>query len=104
MDWQERAECKNQPPELFFPDIFGPDGVEEMDDGTIWEKFGDTSTHYDEARKICDICPVKRECLNEALETKERFGMWGGLTPIERRRIERRDRRLRLKEKRATAL
>jgi hypothetical protein len=37
------------------------------------------------------------------LENKERWGMWGGLTPIERRRIERRERRQRLKNKRSAA-
>lgn len=102
MDWQERAECTNYPPEVFFPTIFDASGVEQIDDGTIWESFGDTSSYYDEARTVCAGCPVKEICLATALENKERYGMWGGLTPIERRRIERRERRLRLKEKRAT--
>jgi WhiB family redox-sensing transcriptional regulator len=36
------------------------------------------------AREVCGRCPVRRECLADALETKERFGIRGGLTPEER--------------------
>lgn len=104
--WYNRALCKNYPSEVFFPDI--PDELAEdemqMDDGTIWEKYGDTSAFYDKARLVCNRCPVKEQCLEHALVEKERWGMWGGLTPIERRRIERKDRRDRLKQKRASVL
>jgi hypothetical protein len=99
--WQNKAACTNLPSVLFFPRIYAENGEEQYDDGTIWESFGDTSSFYDEARKICTLCPVKELCLEKALERKERWGMWGGLSPIERRRIERKDRRNRLKEKRA---
>jgi WhiB family transcriptional regulator, redox-sensing transcriptional regulator len=101
MSWTDKAECVNVDPEVFYPTIINDAGEEEFDDGTIWEKFGDTSEYYDEARSICDMCPVKAQCLKHAMENKERFGMWGGLTPIERRRIERNERRARLKAKRA---
>lgn len=104
MIWQEEGECYRHPnPKLWHPDIFDDDGEEWFDDGTIWEAFGDTSQFYEEARTLCEACPVREECVLHALAEKERFGMWGGLTPIERRRIERRERRQRLKEKRATA-
>lgn len=103
MDWTE-AECRTYPKKVFTPDIFKPDGEEVFDDGTIWEAFGDTSGYYDTAREICAACPIREECLAHALANKERFGMWGGLTPIERRRIERKDRRHRLKERRAKEL
>jgi len=103
MSWTDDAECYGQDPKTFHPDIFDEEGVEWFDDGTIWEAYGDTSHFYDEAREICGRCPVRERCLVEAQKRKERFGMWGGLTPIERRRIERKDRRQRLKEKRATA-
>lgn len=103
--WQDDALCRNYPSVVFFPDIPDDDGEggEQMDDGTIWERYGDTSSFYDEARTICMACPVREQCLDHALAEKERWGMWGGLTPIERRRIERKDRRQRLKERRATA-
>jgi Transcription factor WhiB len=102
MSWTEDAECHNYPKRIFYPIIID-DGVEWIDDGTIWEAFGDTSSYYDEARQICSLCPVKTACLNYAMDNKERYGMWGGLTPIERRRIERTARRNRLKEKRVAA-
>jgi len=104
MSWAYKAECVNVDPLVFFPIIVDDAGEEQIDDGTIWERFGDTSEYYNEARSICDRCPVRFECLEHAMETKERFGMWGGLTPIERRRIERNDRRARLKAKRLEEL
>lgn len=105
MTWQEDGSCYGHPNQkLWFPDIFDDDGNEWLDDGTIWESFGDTSKHYDEAKTICEICPVRERCLISALAEKERYGMWGALTPIERRRIERKERRQRLKEKRSQQL
>lgn len=93
--------CEGMSPDIFFPTVTDPDGYEWFDDGTIWEAFGDTSDNYSGARAICALCTCRVACLNRALDTKERWGMWGGLTPIERRRIERKDRRKRLKERRA---
>lgn len=103
--WADDALCKNVDAIVFFPDIPDPDAEDgvQMDDGTIWERYGDTSAFYDEARAICNACPVREACLEHALREKERWGMWGGLTPIERRRIERKDRRQRLKERRAAS-
>lgn len=104
MYWQERAACRGHASatgyDPWFPNIIDEDGEEWIDDGTIWGAFGDTSHYYDEARTICNSCPVRKECLDHALENKERYGMWGGTTPIERRRVERAERRQRLKEKR----
>lgn len=44
-----------------------------------------------EAKAICDVCPVKRRCLNYALDNSETYGVWGGLSAKER--IGRRRRR-----------
>lgn len=66
--WQERALCSQTDPEAFFP-----------------EKGGSTR----EAKKICTGCEVKVECLEYALANDERFGIWGGLSERERRRIKR---------------
>lgn len=104
MNWSDDAACKTYPKSVFFPYIVDNDGVEWFDDGTIWEAYGDTSHFYDEARSICERCPVQDACLAHALTEKERFGMWGKLIPIERRRIERKERRQRLKERRANEL
>lgn len=66
--WQERALCAQTDPEAFFP-----------------EKGGSTR----EAKAICASCEVRSECLSYALENDERFGIWGGLSERERRRMKR---------------
>lgn len=67
-DWQERALCAQTDPEAFFP-----------------EKGGSTR----EAKRICTGCEVRAECLEYALAFDERFGIWGGLSERERRRLKR---------------
>jgi WhiB family redox-sensing transcriptional regulator len=67
-DWQERALCAQTDPEAFFP-----------------EKGGSTR----EAKRICSGCDVRAECLEYALAHDERFGIWGGLSERERRRLRR---------------
>jgi WhiB family redox-sensing transcriptional regulator len=67
--WQEQALCAETDPEAFFP-----------------EKGGSTR----EAKKICTGCEVRAQCLEYALSNDERFGIWGGLSERERRRLRRR--------------
>jgi WhiB family redox-sensing transcriptional regulator len=69
MSWQERALCAQTDPEAFFP-----------------EKGGSTR----EAKKVCTGCEVRAECLDYALANDERFGIWGGLSERERRKLKRR--------------
>ena len=66
--WQERARCRDHDPEIFFP-----------------EKGGSSR----EAKRICSECPVRIECLNYALRRDERYGVWGGMSERERRRLKR---------------
>jgi WhiB family redox-sensing transcriptional regulator len=66
--WQERALCAQTDPEAFFP-----------------EKGGSTR----EAKRICLGCEVRDVCLDYALANDERFGIWGGLSERERRRLKR---------------
>lgn len=66
--WQDRALCAQTDPEAFFP-----------------EKGGSTR----EAKRVCRSCEVRAECLEYALEHDERFGIWGGLSERERRRLKR---------------
>jgi WhiB family transcriptional regulator, redox-sensing transcriptional regulator len=66
--WQERALCAQTDPEAFFP-----------------EKGGSTR----EAKRICMGCEVRDACLEYALAHDERFGIWGGLSERERRRLKR---------------
>ena len=67
--WQERALCAQTDPEAFFP-----------------EKGGSTR----EAKKVCTRCEVRAECLEYALAHDERFGIWGGLSERERRKLKKR--------------
>ena len=66
--WQEKALCAQTDPEAFFP-----------------EKGGSTR----EAKRICLGCEVRDACLDYALANDERFGIWGGLSERERRRLKR---------------
>ncbi|MFD1716991.1 WhiB family transcriptional regulator [Georgenia deserti] len=67
--WQDRALCAQTDPEAFFP-----------------EKGGSTR----EAKRVCTSCEVRSECLEYALANDERFGIWGGLSERERRKLKRR--------------
>ncbi len=69
LDWQERALCAQTDPEAFFP-----------------EKGGSTR----EAKRVCLTCDVQAECLEYALRHDERFGIWGGLSERERRKLRQR--------------
>ena len=67
--WQSDALCAQTDPEAFFP-----------------EKGGSTR----DAKKICASCEVRSQCLEYALQNDERFGIWGGLSERERRKLRRR--------------
>jgi WhiB family redox-sensing transcriptional regulator len=41
-------------------------------------------------KQICGGCPVKMECLADALDNRIEFGVWGGMTERERRALLRR--------------
>jgi WhiB family redox-sensing transcriptional regulator len=60
------------------------DGVDA--DAFFPDRGGSTRT----ARRVCASCPVKTDCLDYALANDERFGVWGGLSERERRRLKRR--------------
>ena len=47
------------------------------------EKGGSTR----DAKRVCTGCTVRAECLEFALANDERFGIWGGLSERERRRL-----------------
>jgi WhiB family redox-sensing transcriptional regulator len=67
--WMERAKCRGAAPSEFFPS-----------DGTGVET----------AQRVCDGCPVRRDCLEYALRHRIEHGVWGGASERERRRILRR--------------
>lgn len=68
--WSVKAACKGADPDLFFPVAY--------DDPRILD-----------AKEICRTCPVNEDCLEFAISTRERFGIWGGHTEAERGRIAR---------------
>ena len=67
--WQDRAACFGVDPDLFFP---------------ITEEEAGPALTY------CRVCPIREECLAWALKNGERYGVWGGLTEQQRRRLQRR--------------
>ena len=66
--WTEEANCKGADADIFFP-----------------ERGASTR----KAKSICRACSVQEDCLEFAIENSEKFGIWGGLSERERRRIKR---------------
>jgi WhiB family transcriptional regulator, redox-sensing transcriptional regulator len=64
-DWASRAVCANQDPDVLFV----------------------TGAAQREAARLCHGCPVKLECLADALDNRVEFGVWGGLTERQRRAL-----------------
>ena len=71
--WRNQAICRDTDPDLFFPI------------GTT----GQALVQIDRAKEVCDVCPVKADCLDYALETNQDSGIWGGLDEEQRRNIRR---------------
>ena len=66
--WQDFANCLGVDPDLFFP-----------------ERGASTR----EAKEVCRGCVVRGDWLEYALQNSEKFGIWGGMSERERRRIRR---------------
>jgi WhiB family transcriptional regulator, redox-sensing transcriptional regulator len=62
--WMSESLCAETDPDLFFPEL----GVVAF-----------------QAKKICAACDVKAQCLKYAIDNNEEHGVWGGLTPQQRR-------------------
>lgn len=80
--WQDYANCLGVDPDLFFP-----------------ERGASTR----EAKEVCRGCVVLEECLEFALTNSEKFGIWGGMSERERRRIRRQRALARAEARPATA-
>jgi WhiB family transcriptional regulator, redox-sensing transcriptional regulator len=70
--WREQAACVPYPAVLFFG----------LDDS---ESPGERRERETRAKRICATCSVRGECLDYALRTREAYGIWGGLTELERK-------------------
>jgi WhiB family transcriptional regulator, redox-sensing transcriptional regulator len=68
LSWQDYANCRGADADLFFP-----------------ERGASTRR----AKAICKACEVKGQCLDYAIDNGEKFGIWGGLSERERRRVRR---------------
>lgn len=66
--WQQQAACGGMDPGLFFPE---------------------RGESVEAAKAVCALCPVRQECLDFALVSRETHGIWGGLSERERRRLRR---------------
>ncbi|MGH8898546.1 MAG: WhiB family transcriptional regulator [Egibacteraceae bacterium] len=73
-DWQEHGLCRARDASVFFP----PAHFEHKPERVAREA---------KAKAICARCPVRTECLDWALATKEPHGVWGGYSESERRQI-----------------
>jgi WhiB family transcriptional regulator, redox-sensing transcriptional regulator len=71
-NWRQRALCLDADPSIFHP---GAPGDQP-------EKAGDPA--YEPAKRICARCPVRDECLEDALANRDPWGVRGGLDPWER--------------------
>jgi len=71
VNW-ELAECQGVETDLFYR-------IEEERNSTAYK-------YINAVRSICGRCPIQRDCLAYAFEN-ETFGVWGGLTSMERRSV-----------------
>lgn len=67
-NWQDQANCLGVDPDIFYPE---------------------RGESHEEAKKVCNGCIVRADCLSYALQRREKYGIWGGTSERERRRIQR---------------
>lgn len=65
-DWMKEGQCLRFPDLNFFEDLGVP-------------------SHVTKCKIVCDTCVVKKDCLDFAQRNREPDGIWGGLTPRERK-------------------
>ena len=68
-EWIADAPCSQTAPELFFPEPH------------------ESGANVALAKQVCAACPVRQECLEWALDRGEKFGIYGGLTSTQRRKV-----------------
>ncbi|MEE4023684.1 WhiB family transcriptional regulator [Gordonia sp. PKS22-38] len=73
--WREEARCRGADTAVFFPS------------GEL--SAADRARHERAAKQICGDCPVTRHCADYAATGPEPYGIWGGMTPTERKRRHR---------------
>ncbi|MFD6490828.1 WhiB family transcriptional regulator [Streptomyces sp. NPDC060188] len=81
-NWRDSAACRSVDPDLFFP--IGNTGPAVL--------------QIQEAKAVCEGCPVREACLDWALESGQSVGVWGGTSETERRSLARRRARRRAQD------
>jgi WhiB family transcriptional regulator, redox-sensing transcriptional regulator len=72
-EWRAASACLNTDPDVFFPVAIG----------------SAASKQVARAMRICAGCTVRQQCLDFAMRSGEKEGIWGGTTPEERIRARR---------------
>lgn len=72
-EWVNNAACRNKPTHWWHPP----------------ENQRGNNNVYDQARVICQTCPVQTQCLAHAIVHNEQIGMWGATSPHQRRHLRR---------------
>lgn len=67
-NWWSKAECVKEDPELFFP-------------------HRQNIVQNEMAKRVCERCVVRLQCLAKSLEEPELYGVWGGVGELERKRM-----------------
>jgi WhiB family transcriptional regulator, redox-sensing transcriptional regulator len=81
LEWQDRAACSGMGYELFYGTMDGGSEYKAASDQDISKAEAERIAA---ARAICRDCPVQPQCLRHALNYPEPFGIWGGLTSMQR--------------------
>lgn len=71
------------------PDFFdGTEACSHVEDPEIfWVKRYEDAVP---AKSVCSLCPLRTRCLEWAIDTNQKSGVWGGTTAMDRRRIRKR--------------
>lgn len=72
--WRSEANCAGVDPDLFYPERGGSKALQ--------------ARQIEQAKSVCQGCSVRMQCLVDALEGQEAFGIWGGLSERERREFQ----------------
>jgi WhiB family redox-sensing transcriptional regulator len=74
LEWQQDAACRGEMAAAFYPPLRP-------------EKKHERLARERAAKAVCDTCTVRVECLDHAIRSDERYGIWGGMTDAERRHL-----------------
>jgi WhiB family redox-sensing transcriptional regulator len=74
VEWRSQAACQGEKGSAFYP----PPSSERRSIKVAREK---------RAKQVCATCVVRTTCLEQALDSGERYGIWGGLTDLERKHL-----------------